>query len=214
MPSYTRGKSRDQIIAVKLEGNSYYQFLTKDLAAVNGVSEGDLGLLGHIKLGEGGGTLPSGAIVFLRANSPKPPRVSKKITGTQGSVGTFCGVEALKNALRGGWNLSKDAVTVGLRATATGGRTVTAIAAISNGALYAFPMNKADFESYKEPLKLEGAESIKNDTDRSKLVSGSSLPRPGKAKLVLSTGATFSSFCSHDAPLSNGFTRMSAERVL
>lgn len=212
MPSYTRGKSRDNLVAVKLEGNSYYQFLTKDLAAVNGVSEGDLGLLGHIKLGEGGGTLPAGAIVFLRANSPKPPRVRKKITGTQGSVGTFCAVEALKNALRGGWNLSKGAITVSVRAT--GSRTVTAIAVISNGALYAFPMNKADFETYKEPLKLQGSESITTDTERSKLVSGSSLPKPGKAKLVLSTGSVFSSFCSHDAPLSNGFTRISSEVVL
>ncbi|CCI18527.1 conserved hypothetical protein [Microcystis aeruginosa PCC 9807] len=212
MPSYTRGKPRDQIRAVLLGGNSYYQFKTKDLAAVNSVQESDLALLGHIKLGEGGETLPAGAIVFLRANSPKPARVTKTLTGTQGSIGTFCAAQALQNALRNGWNLSKGATTVSLRAT--GSRTVTAIASLSNGALYAFALNKADFESYGADLKLQGAESITSDTERSKLVSGSSLPRPGKAKLVLTTGSIFSSYCSHDAPLSNGFTRMSAERVL
>lgn len=211
MPSYTRGKLRDQNIIVQLSDTSYYQFKTKDLSAVNNVNEGDLSLLGHINIGNGGAGLPSGALVFLRANSPKPPRVGKTLSGTQSSISTFCAVPALQNVLRNGWNLVKPARTVSLR---TAGKTITVIASLSNGALYAFPLNKADFDTYGAALGLVTSETITTDAERNKLVAASSLPKPGKAKLTLTTGADFSTFCSHNAPLSDGFNRISAERLI
>jgi hypothetical protein len=219
MPSFTRGKKRDQLVAVRVNTTQqiYYQFNTKDLSAINGVSEADLQLLGHIKIGEVGdgntSSIPAGALIFVRANAPKPPRVTKRTGGTgasQESVGTFCAVDRLKDALRGGWNLVKQGRVVGL---SNNSKTVTAVAKLSNGALYAFPMNKADFDANKEALGLEDATTINTDAERAKLVRASSLPRPGKAKKVLSTGATFTSFYSTEAPLTE-FQAMSQEVVL
>lgn len=215
MPANTRGKERDQNVAVKLSAKLkiYYQFKTKDLSQISGVSEADLAVLEHLKITPDGETYGKGSIVFLRANSPKPARVSLKLsrTASQGTVGTFCATPALTNTLRAGWNLVKPASSVTVR---TVGKRITAIAKISNGVLYAFPLDKADFEKYKEPLGLVGGETITTDAEKAKLVTGSSLPKPGKAKLTLDDGSDFSTFCSHDAPLTGGFSRISAERLI
>lgn len=215
MPSYTRGQLRDQNVAVKLTSTTFYQFKTKDLTSIPGVNASDLTVLGHIPIGENGSGLPSGATVFLRANAPKPARVGKKVNNDSGNVqsniSTFCSFDALTNTLRAGWNFQKQATTVTLSTT---GKQVTAIAELSNDVLYCFSLNKADFDQYKEPLGLIGAEQINSDPERERLVRGSSLPKPGKAKLKLENGKTFSTFCSHFAPLTGGFTRISQERLI
>lgn len=202
MSNLTRGKKRNKMIAVKVvkNQNTYYQFQTKDLAAVAGVSASDLAQLGHINVGDAGAqaSIPSGSLIFYKANAPKPPRVTKKIstnnqsTGQQ-SVGTFCAVDVLQSALGSGWSLSKPGRGVSLSNT---GRTVTALAELSNGTLYAFPMAAADFASFGEELGLKNSTSINTDGERAKVVRASTLPRPGKASKVLSDGSTFSSFYS------------------
>lgn len=215
MPSYTRGQLRDQNVAVKLTATTFYQFKTKDLASIAGISASDLAVLGQIPIADDGSGLPSGATVFLRANSPKPARVGKKLNSNSGNVqsniSTFCSFDALTNALRAGWNLQKQALTVSLSIT---GKQITAIAELSNDVLYCFSLNKADFDQYKEQLGLVGAETITTDAERARLVRGSSLPKPGKAKLKLENGKTFSTFCSHFAPLTGGFSRISQERLI
>lgn len=205
MSNLTRGKKRNKMIAVKVvkDQNTYYQFQTKDLAAITGVSASDLAQLGHINVGDAAAlaSIPSGSFIFYKANAPKPPRVTKKITGgssttpdaRQESVGTFCAVDALQSALGNGWSLSKPGRGVSLSNT---GKTVTALAKLSNGILYAFPMSKADFATFGGELGLESSETVTTAAEKAKVVRASTLPKPGKASKVLSDGSTFSSFYS------------------
>jgi hypothetical protein len=215
MPSYTRGKRRDQTVAIKVGTNSYYLFKSKDLSSIPGVSESDLAVLGRIVLDDTASNLPQGALAFLRANAPKPPRVVKKLNNSldnvQSSVGTFCSSDTLRTALRSGWNLQKDAIEVQIT---TKGKKITVIAELSNNLLYAFPLNKADFEAYGRSLGLVSGEIINTDAERERLVVASSLPRPGRAKLTLENGSDFATFCSHFADLDGGFRRISKERLI
>lgn len=218
MSNLTRGKKRDQVIAVKVvkDQNTYYQFQTKDLAAIAGISAGDLAQLGHINVGDAGAqaSIPIGSLIFYKANAPKPPRVTKKIstnnqsTGQQ-SVGTFCAVDVLQSALGSGWSLSKPGRGVSLSNT---GRTVTALAELSNGTLYAFPMAAADFATFGGELGLRNSTSINTPAERAKVVRASTLPRPGKASKVLSDGSTFTSFYSTNTN-PDGYT-LSSELLL
>ena len=200
MPSYSRGKTRDNLVAVNVyeeARNIFYAFKTKDLASLNGVATSDIQALGHRLID----TLPDGSLFFLRAQTPKPPRARKVINknpnvGEQGSVSTFYGYGRERQVLAAKWDLSTPAKAVNLRSKS---RYLTAIAKISNGALYAFPMNKRDFDNYGGILGLLSPNQITTDTEQSKLVTGSSRPKPGKASKDLGGGASFSSFYSFDA---------------
>ncbi len=200
MPSYLRGKTRDNLIAVNVYDearNVYYAFKTKDLASINGVSTADIQALGHREID----TLPDGSLFFLRAQTPKPPRARKVINknpsvSEQGSVSTYYGYGREKQVLAQKWDLSTPAKGVNLRSKS---RYLTAIAKISNGALYAFPLNKRDFDNYGGILGLLSPQQITTDTEQSKLVVGASRPRPGKAAKDLGGGSSFSSFFSFDA---------------
>ena len=200
MPQYSRGIDRDQLVAVNVleaSRNVYYAFKTKDFAALPNVGTADIAALGHLDLQ----SLPNGSLFFLRAQSPKPPRARKVIaknpTATQqGSISTYYGYGREQQVLAQGWDLSTAAKAVNLRVT---NRSITAIAKISNGAYYAFPMNREDFNTYGGTLGLLAPTQITSDTDRSKLVAGSSRPKPGKASKDLGNGSSFSSFFSFDA---------------
>ncbi|OKH47296.1 hypothetical protein NIES2101_23955 [Calothrix sp. HK-06] len=176
-----------------------YGFNTKDLAAIAGVSSADLTNLGHVIAGT---TIPTGKVIVLGARSPKPPRVTKKIAnagvGAQQSISTFCAFDKLTQALAAGWKLSTQRRGVSLRPETSAKNSLTAIAELSDGSLYCFPMNKADFSTYGASLGLKSPTTITTATERGKLVSGSSIPRPGNASLEVS-GGTFSSFYSTDA---------------
>ena len=215
MPSYTRGKRRDQTIAVKVATNTYYLFRTKDLASIPGVSEADLTVLGRIVLDDTASNLPTGALTFLRANAPKPPRVVKRLNNSvdnvQSSVATFCSYDALRASLRAGWNVQKDAKEVNIT---TQGKKITVLAELSNNILYAFSLNKVDFETYGQSLGLVSGEVITTNEERGRVVFASTLPKPGRAKLVLPDGSDFATFCSHFADLDGGFRRISKERLL
>ncbi len=193
MPSYTRGRRRDVTSFVAVNPVLMYGFKTKDLSALAGVSSADLSAqLGHTAQS----AIPSGRLVVIGANAPKPDRVSKKLiaaAGSQGSVSTFCAYNRLTNAIAGGWTMAKQGRDVGLR---TDGRSVTAIVPMSstNGLMYCYTMNRADFESYGAELGLVSASSITTEAEINRLVKGSTLPRPGRAMKVLSTGATVSTF--------------------
>ena len=200
MPGYSRGVQRDQLVAVNVldpAKNVFYAFKTKDFAALPNVGTSDIAALGQIDLT----ALPNGSLFFLRAQSPKPPRARKVITKNptatqQGSISTYYGYGREQQVLGQGWDLSTAAKAVNLRVS---NRSITAIAKVSNGAYYAFPMNRQDFSTYGQILGLLSPTQITSDTERSRLVSGSSRPKPGKAAKDLGNGATFSSFFSFDA---------------
>jgi hypothetical protein len=218
MPIYTRGKKRDNMVFVHANPVILWGYKTKDLAALSGISATDLATqLGHIKSETAQGLV--GAILVVGANAPKPPRVTKKLTAgttsSQRSVSTYCSTTTLSIALQNGWTMSKGNRGVILRAASLNRPSQTAVAKLSDGTLYAFPMNSADFKAYGTRLGLQDATTLKSDQERNSLVSGCRLPRPGKASLELSDGSTFSSFFSSNHDIgANGFSQMTSEIVL
>lgn len=199
MPAYLRGEKRDVLTYVRLglaTSNFFYGFNTKDLDGGANVSQADLIAIGHTAAAN----LPAGAIYYLRAQSPKPGRVRKQINANpgvaqKGSVSTFYGAGSITTALAAGWKIVKRPRGVSLSNNA---RYVTAIAKLSNGVLYCFPMNKADFDTYQADLGLMSPASITTPAERLKLVQASSFPRPGRVSLALADGSDFSSFFSTD----------------
>ncbi|PHJ60235.1 hypothetical protein VF14_11645 [Nostoc linckia z18] len=216
MPSYTRNKKREDVIFVAVNSVIRFGWKSKDLASVSGISQSDLtNDLGHTAQNAVTG---SGLILVIGAQAPKPARVTKRLSnatvGQQQSISTFCAHDKLATALGKGWNLSKNRRSVTLRALSASRGSLTAIAKLSGDIHYCFPMNKADFEAYGSELGLESATNI-TDTERNKLVSGSSKPRPGRASKQLSDGSTFSSFYSTATDVSAvGYDILSEEIVL
>lgn len=218
MPSYTRGKKREQVFFVAINTKIRYGWKSKDLSTISGISSTELtNDLGHISQSSITG---SDLILVIGAQSPKPARVSRKIqnasVGQQQSVSTFCAYDKLATALGKGWNLAENRRSVTLRASNASRGSLTAVASLSDNSLYCFPMNKADFEAYGAELGLESASSISN-TELDRLVSGSSKPFPGRAGKLLSNGSSFSSFYSTEAAglvTDAGYDILSEEIVL
>lgn len=209
MPSYTRGQLRDNVTFVKISNTQevYYGFNTKDLAAVAGISEGDLsGNLGHLD------SVAPNALVIVRATSPKPPRVRLVVNANpdvnqQGSVSTFCAVDKLNLALGAGWQLAKRGNGVSL---ANNARTIGAVAQLSNGLLVVTPMNKNDFDQYRTELGLQGPTQIQA-SERDRLVFGASRPKAGQAKKTLDRGTITKPFSTATDVENQGWTVLVTE---
>ncbi len=199
MPIYTRNELRENLTYVRVgsdTANLFYGWKAKDLASESGISQADLTALGHLAPE----LLPTGARYFLGANSPKPGRATKTINSRpsasqKGSVSTFYGTGSIRGMLNLGWKITKRPRSVSL---VDNSRYISAVAELSNGLLYAFPMNKDDFATYGAELGLKSKASITTNAERNSLIAGTSFPRPGKAKKQLSNGANFSSFFSTD----------------
>jgi hypothetical protein len=219
MPSYTRGKTKETIKFVQIVDAVpvYYGFASKDFASIAGVSAGDITALGHIL----SDAIPADSIQILRATTPKPGTVKKRIAtnpsaAQQGSVSTFVAGGSLQTALAAGWRLAK---AYKLTSLTQNDRQVTALAVLSDGTFYAFSMNKADFDSYGAELGLESPTTagITTATEKTSVVRGSAWPYPGKAEKVLNEGSKVSSFYSTDAEntaLAAGWQIKSNERIL
>lgn len=217
MPSYTRGIKRDVIAFVQLGATAaiYYGFSQKDFSKVTGAADVDFTVLGQII------DPPTGAIKMLRASTPKPARVKRVIDNNpgvakQGSISTFCATPNIATALAAGWKLISGVKSTSISQTA---RTTTALAELSDGSFYAFPMNTADFEAYKEKLGLKAPKdlNITTEAERLAVIRGSSFPRPGKASKILDTGAEISSFYATEAEniaRADGWSILSSEVVL
>ena len=195
MPSYPRGRRRDTYTLVLLNQNPrvFYAFYRKDYSGISGISNSDFQNLGHTV----GITPPDGSLVFLRAQSPKPARVKKVINPNAGatqqvSVSTFCATNFLDQAQANSWTIVKRPRGVSLKSK----RSITAIAELSNGVLYAFPLNGDDYQNNADVLGFKRISEINSAAERARLVSGSSRPRPGKASIVRSTGGEFQTFFS------------------
>jgi hypothetical protein len=219
MPAYTRGKKRENLVYVDINQYCFFLFKSKDLSSLSGISTSDVTALGHKT--EASVSADTTRIRIIGASAPKPPRATKKLSnaaaGTQQSASTFCGYSSIATAQVAGWKITKTRRSVSLRAASALRGSLTAIAELSDGSHYCFPMNKADFDSYGASLGLKTAVTITTATELGKLVAGSSIPRPGKASIELATGSSFSSFYSSDKrsdAASAGFSIMSEEIVL
>jgi hypothetical protein len=83
---------------------------------------------------------------------------------------------------------------------------VTAIAELSSGALYAFPLNRVDFDRVSTVLGLQSAAQITTVTERNSLVTGSRT-KPGRCSIEDSGGvfATFYSTAAEAAAIAAGY---------
>lgn len=199
MPAYLRGEDREILTYVRLGTSAstvFYGFNTKDFSTEANVATADLIAIGHTAPAN----LPQGALYFLRAQSPKPGRVRKVINknpsvSQKGSVSTFYGAGSLDTALAAGWKIVKRPRGVSLQ---NNSRYVSAIVELSNGALYTWPMNKADFEAYGSTIGAQSPTTITTPAERLRLVQGSSFPRPGRVAKTLEGGKQFGSFFATD----------------
>lgn len=195
MPAYTRGRLREVLSFVAVNPTFYYGWKAPDLDAALGISALDLSAeLGHMDAVTANAI--TAAILVTGANSPKPHRVKKNIPAAAlnqaGSVSTFMAYDKAAAAAAGGWTLAKRGHGVRLTASTAPVRRVTAIAELSNGAQYAFPMDKADFGTYGADLGLKSAEQMTTTLERHLLVTGSKT-KPGQCSKRVG-GGNFSSY--------------------
>lgn len=196
----TRGKKRDTLVYVLVNVKTYYGWKRKDLSSLAGITEADLTTIGHLKAE--GATLTPGNIIIIGAKAPQPARITRRIStatvGQQQSVSTFCAHDKTSAALGAKWSISESKKAVNLQAPSASKGSHSAIAILSDGSRYCFPMNKADFDTYGAELGLTGAATITTAAERNTLVSGSTRPKPGRATKRLEDGSTFSCYFSTD----------------
>ncbi|MBW4486097.1 MAG: hypothetical protein KME14_26540 [Tildeniella torsiva UHER 1998/13D] len=200
MPEYTRGSLRDVLTFVPVNPILHYGWKTVDLAARTGISSADIkAQLGHMTAAEAAAV--ANAILVTGANSPKPARVVKRDPtapiSQPSSTSTYVAYNKLAASAAGGWGLSKPARGVRLTANVDGKRSVTAIAELSNGGLYAFPLNRVDFDRVATVLGLQAAGQITTTTERNSLFTGTRT-KPGRVSIE-DGGGVFSTYYSTDA---------------
>ncbi|MGK7899769.1 MAG: hypothetical protein AB4372_40665, partial [Xenococcus sp. (in: cyanobacteria)] len=158
------------------------------------------------------------ALYFFRASAPKPARMRKQLiknptAAQQGSINTFVAIGNLSAAFGEGWTLAHGQQRVSLTKNS---RTTTAIATLSNGLLYAFPMNTDDFNTFGTELGLQDSTTINTNNELERLISGTKNPIPGKATKLLAGGAKMTSFFASDQLgnlAANNWSVISAEVV-
>lgn len=200
MPAYTRGSTRDILTFVKINPILMYGWKAPDLAAKLGIDALDLSTdLGHMDAVAAQAVV--GSILITGANSPKPARVVKRDptapVNQTASTSTFISFDKAAAATAKGWTLSGFARGVRLTANLPGSRSITAIAELSNGLLYAYPMNQADFTLVATPLGLKDASTVTTINERRRLATGART-YPGKCSRVQGTGV-LSTYFSTDA---------------
>jgi hypothetical protein len=217
MPAYVRGTPRNNLTFVRV--NDYpllYGWRAPDFSSFTGITAADITALGHLTA-VGAAAVPN-RIMILGANSPKPARVTKKlspgVTTERGSVSTFCAYNQGAAAVAAGWATSRGAKGVSVKPAAAGRRSQTAVAELSNGVLYAFPLNSSDFAIAAADLGLQSAGQI-SATERKRLATGMSKTRPGKAAKEDSDGlfVTYYSTASADTAATAGWDILSSEVV-
>lgn len=211
MPASTRGKSRDRLCMLRMNSSGlYYGFKTREFTGT-GVSDGDLNAqLGWI-------LPPSGipefldpvSLLIMRANAPKPVKVSKKITPTGTTTGTiplsltlFCSPEKFGVALSTGWTLAKQGRGVKFVSETSAARQMSAFVKVSattgtGDFYYGFSCDKSTFSNYGALLGLKSPSQLSATERENKCFVGSSIPKPKRATLKLANGS-ISSFCGED----------------
>lgn len=198
MPSSARGRVRDELTYVAASTSVMYGFKTFDIGAVAGITAQDLTALGHIAAA---GMTPDAAKVYvLRANAPKPPRVSKKTnnaspgTGTGGTgsapltVSTFCAYNKLADAYAAKWTLSKRGRGITFRGENSPTRQRT-VAIPMGGGFYCFSCDRSTFTTYGAALGMKGTLT---SAEAEKAFMGASAPKPGTASTKTANGSVSS----------------------
>lgn len=224
MPPTTRGVKRDRLTYVFVNYSIMYGFKTQDISRLPGIAESELSVnLGHLAadllniFGE--------SIRIFGANSPKPPRVKKKLQGTIKSVSTFCGYDYLEEAAEALWFPTSYGLTPRLTGPNSPRSKITAFVQIQRTynetqiaeGFYGFQMNKQDFITYSQDLKLFSSQEL-TESEREKIFFGASAPKPGKAsKTIIANGrkAVFTTFYddSRQSELTNAGWKCSSETI-
>lgn len=217
MSSYVRGTKRTVLTFVPLNTVLQYGWKSPDLAALTGISAGDLATeLGHLT--PTAAAAIANRVMVIGANSPKPARYSKKFpnapTTARASVSTFIGYNSAIAATAGGWTRSSKSKGVKLRAPGGSRRKQTAVATLSNGALYAFSLDTPDFNLVSPDLGLQSSSQISSQ-EALRLVTGTSGTRPGRMRIVDSGGdlTTFFSTANRDSAQAAGFDLVDEELI-
>jgi hypothetical protein len=198
MASSARGRKREELTYVAASEFVMYGFKTFDISGVPGITASDLTALGHVKAA---GMTPDATKVYvLRANAPKPPRVTKKATsggvgtGTGGAgatpltVSTFCSYNALSAAYAAKWTLAKQGRGITFRGEGSPTRQRTVAVPIGGG-FYCFSCDRSTFSTYGTALGLKGALT---DAEAKKAFMGASAPKPGTAGTKTTAGSVSS----------------------
>lgn len=211
MPASTRGKPHDRLCMLRMNSAGlYYGFKTREFTGT-GVSDGDLNAqLGWILPPSGiPEFLDPNSLLIVRANAPKPAKVSKKITPTGTTTGTiplsltlFCSPEKISTAIAAGWALAKRARGVKFVSENASARQMTAFVKVpaSTGTgdyYYGFSCDKSTFSNYGALLGLKSPSQLSTTERENKCFIGSSIPKPKRATLKLANGSV-SSFCGED----------------
>lgn len=217
MPAHIRGTRRELLRFVLINPVFCYGWKTIDLAAIAGVSAADIAALGHMD--STAANAVANRVMVVGANSPKPGRVTRKFPGAvttqRGSVSTFVGFNAQVAAVGAGWTLAGFPKGVRLTAPGPSRRSITAVAELSDGTRYAFPLNQADFELVRVPLGLQNSTEITTAVERQRLATGMSSTKPGLASNEDSGGSlsTFYATASEETAAAAGFTIKTRERI-
>lgn len=122
MPVSTRGRTRNQVKAVRINAYFHYGFKTFDLASLPGVSAADVVALGQKTLTSGLG------LVVFSPNAPKPARFRKRLNnGIQANIaaiGDGSSPGTIATAATAGWQLTKPVKRLSLTQTAKGKEVV------------------------------------------------------------------------------------------
>lgn len=216
MSKFNRGKLRDELRFVNINGIIYYGFKAKDASAIPGISTTDLTALGQTAAANIADS--NTKILVFSPQSPKPRSYKKNLNnpaGQQQSFTSFCSHTAYGTALAAGFTPVAPEKKVRLRANPSRrGTKITAIAELSNGLLYCWPMDATDFADVAAELGLKNAAQITTQAEKNRLcVAPGAGCRPGRASKELASG-TISSFFSFGANIAAGGWNLDEEEGL
>ncbi len=198
MASSARGRKREELTYVAASEFVMYGFKTFNISSVPGITPSDLTALGHVAAS--GMTSDATKVYVLRANAPKPPRVSKKAstatagTGTGGAgaspltVSTFCAYNKLNAAYAEKWTLAKRGRGITFRGESSPTRQRTVAVPIGGG-FYCFSCDRSTFTTYGATLGLKGTLTAE---EAKKAFMGASAPKPGTAGTKTASGSVSS----------------------
>jgi hypothetical protein len=190
MSPITRGRLRDQLTFVQVNAKLLYGWKSADLAAGAGVTQADLSNgLGHLTAVQASAI--ANAIMVTGANSPRPARAVKTFKGAaaaqRGSISSFVAYNKTAAAAGLGFSISKPSRGVSLQAPSAARRTFTGIVELSNGLLYAQPVNTVDGTAERRAvLGMQIASEI-TDAERPRLITGSK-SKPARMRIFADDG--------------------------
>jgi hypothetical protein len=181
---------RDRLTFVQINSKLLYGWKAPDLAAGAGITEAELKSgLGHLTAAEASAI--AGGILVTGANSPKPAKATKTFRGAaaaqRGSCSTFLAFNKAAAAAALGFSVSKPSRGVSLQLPNAGKRTFTGVVELSNGLLYAQPINTIDGTAERRgALGIQIASEL-TEGERTRLITGSK-SKPARVRMFVDDG--------------------------